>query len=189
MRIGIDLDGVCYDFGGSLIEYLVTHRKMNRKLLTPSTRWDFYLDWGLTLEDFLEACHEGAKAEVVFAYGDAFPGTHEALQRLVDAGHTLHVVTDRSFGGPGVSEAITAKWVARELPKIASLTFSPDKTVANVDAMIDDKLQNYDALEEQGCAVYLFDRPWNQDPGDHRHRVTSMDEFVDRILVSELEFA
>lgn len=182
MRIGIDLDGVCYDFGGSLVEYLVTHRKMDRKLLTPSKRWEFYLDWGMTLEEFLSACNEGARAGVIFLHGKAFPGTRRALQRIAAAGHTLHVITDRSFGGPGVSESNTAKWVARELPKIHALTFCPDKTVANIDMMIDDKLQNYDALVGIGVDAYLFDRPWNQDPGDDRKRVRSLSEFADRVL-------
>lgn len=183
LRIGVDLDGVCYDFDGSLAQFLTEHRNMDRSLLPPSTRWEFYLDWGLSLDEFLDACHEGVKADVVFTYGNAFPGTRSALERITARGHTLHVVTDRNFGGPGVSEAATARWVANELPKIKSLTFSADKTVANVDMMIDDKLQNYDALEAVGVDVYLFDRPWNQVPGDdHRKRVRSMHEFADRVL-------
>lgn len=189
-RIGIDLDGVVYDFVGSFRHHLITNCGFDPERVKSYERWEFYLDWEMTLEEFLRECHAGANAGIIFNHGDAFPGTREALQRIRDMGHTLHVVTDRSFGEAGTSEAATAKWVAKHLPKIESLTFSPDKTVANVDMMIDDKLQNYDALTRVGVDAWLLDRPWNAVPHDYyRQRVSTLAGFADMVDHKTLVYA
>lgn len=175
--VGIDLDGVCYDFADSLRTFLEgTHRKYPNP-----TRWEFYEDWGYSLEEFLDLCHDGVNAGVIFSHGDPFPGVRDALLRLRDAGHTLHVVTDRSFGKGGASEAATRVWLDTHQIPFDSLTFSADKTIVRTDYMIDDKLANYDALHAVGCNVFLLDRPWNQSRTP-RDRVTSVSEFADVVL-------
>lgn len=175
-RVGVDLDGVCYDFADSLRTFLEgTHRKYPEP-----TRWEFYEDWGFTLPEFIELCHEGVNAGVIFTEGDPFPGTVEALTRLHSAGHTIHIVTDRSFGSAGGSEAATRLWLDGHKIPFDSLTFTSDKTIVRADYFIDDKLQNYDELFAAGVEVYLFDRPWNQHPTP-RDRVSSLAEFVEKV--------
>lgn len=173
MRVGIDLDGVCYDFAASVREYLCQHaRSHTPDACGDATRWEFYEDWGLTLAEFLDVCHAGAGAGVIFTHGDPYPNVAEAFQRIRAAGHTIHVVTDRGFGEAGASEAATRAWLDRHGLRFDSLTFSADKTVVRLDVMVDDKPANYDALEAAGVDVYLLTRPWNK---HHRARRRVLD--------------
>lgn len=180
-RVGIDLDGVCYDFAASLRRYLWGWHRFEESACPEPTRWEFYEDWGLSLKDFLRMCHEGVDAGVIFTWGNPFPGVTEALSALRRAGHTLHVVTDRSFGSNGRSEAATRSWLDRHRLPFDSITFTSDKTVVRADYFIDDKIENYDALHAAGVEVYLFDRPWNQANGHPRDRVSSFAEFVEKV--------
>lgn len=185
MRVGWDVDGVSYDFVESVRKYVCEHKNMDRALTALYRRWEFYEDWGMTLKQFLEACDEGVDAGVIFTYGGALPGVRESMQRILDAGHTIHVITDRSFGSPGASEAATARWLAANLPPVQSLTFSRDKAIIRTDMMIDDKPQNYDDLVAVGCDARLLSMPWNQ-ANDERKRVDSVEEFADLVLSREL---
>lgn len=172
-RVGVDLDGVCYDFSASVREYL-THIGWAHSCPEP-TRWEFYEDWGLSLGGFLDICHDGVDAGVIFSYGDPYPRVREALRLIRAKGHTIHIVTDRSFGTNGASEAATRSWLDRHDLPFDSLTFSADKTVVRLDAMVDDKLANYDALDKAGVDVRLLTRAWNR-----------ADDFVPRQRVLDL---
>ena len=177
-RIGIDLDGVCYDFAASLRHYVQDHLGHHE---TPEPiRWEFYEDWGFDNTQFIDICHAGVDAGIVFSHGEPLPGVHDAFIRIKGAGHTIHIVTDRSFGRAGASESATRAWLdIHDLP-FDSLTFSADKTIARVDAMVDDKLANYDALAAAGVDAYLVTRPWNKQP-DNRQRVLDLLHFAEVI--------
>jgi hypothetical protein len=182
-KVGLDLDGVYYDFEESFRKFLVWIGVRRREQCPPSTHWNFYENWtddngrGLTLQQFLDYCHQGVNAGFIFTMGSPFPGVAQAHQALKDAGHSLHFITDRSFGLPGRSETATRQWLASHHLHFDSITFASDKTITRPDFMIDDKLENYDAMDSVGCEVYLLDRPWNKDDGSRR-RVTSLAEFV-----------
>lgn len=182
MRVGIDLDGVCYDFSASVREYLCNVAMSHSAArCTDPTRWEFYEDWGLSLGEFLTACHDGADAGVVFSYGEPYAHVGEAFQRIHQAGHSIHIVTDRSFGTNGASEAATRAWLDRHGLRFDSLTFSSDKTVVRIDTMVDDKLSNYDALEASGVKAYLLSRTWNQHDPQPRRRVLDLLHFAEVI--------
>lgn len=181
MRIGIDLDGVCYDFSGSLAHYLNTAGQLTPDQCTPPQRWEFYEDWGLDLRAFLAACHAGVDAGIVFTHGDPFPGTREALDKIKDAGHTIHIVTDRSFGKDGGSVTATARWLARHSLPYDSLTFTADKTAVRLDAMVDDKPANVAALTGAGVKTWMFDRAWNRGHCPTAPRVTTLNEYAEAL--------
>jgi 5'(3')-deoxyribonucleotidase len=181
MRVGIDLDGVCYDFSASLREYLRESGINPDGELADATRWEFYEDWGYTLDEFLEHCHAGVDAGYVFRHGRPYANTREAFDVIRAAGHTIHIVTDRSFGTVGgASQAATSEWLRAYGLSYDSLTFTADKTVVRLDTMVDDKLANYDALEAAGVAVYLLTRPWNKQEDD-RHRVLDLLHYAEVI--------
>lgn len=182
MRVGIDLDGVCYDFAASVREYLCnTVGTHDPDRCTDPTRWEFYEDWGLDLPAFLDVFHEGVNAGVIFTHGDPHPNVAEAFAVIHGAGHSIHIVTDRSVGEPGASEAATAAWLDRHGLRFDSLTFSADKTVVALDVMVDDKLANYDALDDAGVEAYLLTRPWNQVSDRPRRRVLDLLHFAEVI--------
>lgn len=180
MRVGIDLDGVCYDFAASVREFVTSAGIRFRHQCPDPTRWEFYEDWGMDLPEFLTACHRGVEAGTIFTHGEPYPGTRDALNAMKANGHTLHVITDRAFGRSGASEAATRAWLdAHRLP-FDSLTFTADKTIVRVDAMIDDKPANYDALNAAGVQVWMMDRPWNAAHPATR-RVSTLAEFAEVI--------
>jgi 5'-nucleotidase len=178
MRIGIDLDGVCYDFTNSLRYYLVEYEGFWEEDLTPSTCWDFYqVDWGLTFDEYKKYTDEGVDAGVVFLYGDTLPGAIDGLLSLKQAGHTLHACTNRFFGTKAKEN--TMKWLERTgLNNIFdTVTFSKDKTIINVDVFIDDYVGNYEELDAAGVDVVLLTQPWNEHKQD-AVRVPSWGDFV-----------
>lgn len=180
MRVGIDLDGVCYDFAASFRRYLHEHEGFPCWWTPQATRWEFYEDWGFTLDEFLNLFNRGVDAGVIFAHGQPYANTQEAFKWIKAAGHTIHIVTDRSMGRPGASEKATRVWLDKYDMPFDSLTFSADKTVVNLDVMVDDKPSNYEALRAAGVDARLLTRPWNQHVPDAR-RVRDLLHFAEVI--------
>jgi len=182
LDIGVDLDGVCYDFAASLRWWLASGGRPWGSMPDP-TCWHFYSgQWGMTLPEFIAACDEATNAGYLFAYGHPELGTRETLERFIGAGHRVHLITDRSFGRDGHAESNTRYWLAKHSIPFDSLTFTADKTAVPVDTMIDDKPENYDALEVAGHYPWLRSRPWNA--GHAGRRVESWADFaaaVDRL--------
>lgn len=69
MRVGIDLDGVCYNFAASVSAYLDTLGGLPGGYPEPR-HWEFYEDWGLDLFGFLRVCHAGVDAGIIFSHGE-----------------------------------------------------------------------------------------------------------------------
>jgi hypothetical protein len=183
VRIGIDLDGVCYDFADSLRNYLAKTNQSHLYSVKDGEpdKWHFYIDWGMTVEDFLDHCHRGADLGIIFAYGKPRDAAHDAVNFMKSMGNSIHIITDRSFGTKteyNSSEFNTRKWLNTHEFAYDSLTFSADKTCVDTDVFIEDKLENYDALVAVGVDCYLVNRPWNQVGADSRKRVSSVQEFA-----------
>lgn len=175
MRIGVDLDGVVYDYATPFTAYMrkVLH---NPDLAYPNC-WHFYQDqWGLTLEEFLSHMQDAVTAKAIFHTGDPIAGSVKALTALREQGHEIHIVTNRPQRG---ADRATKNWLDTHQIPHDSLTFSEDKTVVPVDVFLDDRPENYDSLVARGVTAVLFDQPWNR-----RHtgiRVSSWAEF--RMLI------
>ena len=154
MRVGIDLDHVVYPFTDVVAHYV--HEATGRPLdeLGPSTRWEFYVDWGYSLDEFLRLFAEGVDAGCIFGRGGPLPGAVPALRTLKALGHSLHVVTDRSVGR--CSQASTEAWLAEHHVPYDSVTYTSDKTVVRTEVFIDDRPENVLALREAECAAFLF---------------------------------
>lgn len=183
LRVGQDLDGVNFWFDRSYVAGCI-----ELGLLPADTpphkagRWDFFLDLEHTVEEFVANCHQLADAGLLW-HGQTIPGARTAWEAILDAGHEIHVVTDRSFGShPVASQVGTRAFLRTNGLRYHSLTFTADKTSVPTDVMLEDKLENYDALDATACRPYLINRPWNQVPGDDRRRVDTHDEFVAEVL-------
>jgi uncharacterized HAD superfamily protein len=181
MRVGVDLDGVCYDFAGSFIKYMngIDHKYSIPQNIEEVDKWHFYRDWGMTDEEFVKHCHNGTDDMVIFRQGPQRDNASEAIDFMRSFGNTIHIVTDRSFGTtPQSSEDNTRWWLFSHGIHYDTLTFSADKTCVETDVFIEDKLENYDALESAGVKCYLVDRPWNQDNTKYRKRIKSIQHFA-----------
>ena len=185
MRVGFDLDGVLYDFGNSVRRYLDSIGRpysFHADKDEPHT-WNFFEHWGMDRHEFAQICHDGADAGYVFT-GPARPNAVWAVQAVKEAGHTVVIITDRQFGSrPEVSHDNTRNWLAQHNIPYDELHFSADKTSVPTDIFVEDKLENYDALVNVGTPCVLIDRPWNQDEGDYRFRIS---DIVDYPAIVEL---
>lgn len=192
MRVGWDLDGVLFNFGDSVQRYLehTGQGHLWKSGPNPTPYWDFYKDWGWTGADFVKFCNDGADAEFIFC-GPAREGAVEAMAFSRRMGHTNVIITDRQFGTtPESSHRNTRNWLEEHGFPYDELYFSADKTVAPTDLFIEDKLENYDALDAAGVEVYLINRAWNQIEDDtSRRRIDTLEQYVQVIAARTLQYS
>lgn len=183
-RIGVDIDEPVFPW----IE--LAHAACEAAGITNGqqvTRWAMHEDYGVT-SDVLwsvlnEAYHNG-----MLLTGPPINDAVNQLQRLRNAGHTVHLATARGVEGPLATliRHHTILWLDREHIPHDTLTFSADKTIVQTDWFIDDGVHNYDAVRPF-TEVYLLNGPHNQFEDDRR-RVDSLKEFVDIVLIAEETF-
>lgn len=160
---------------------------------SPATRWEFYEDRGMDLQQFLDTCDVLADHGLLWNW-PVMAGFKTMWDAIIDAGHRLHVKTDRSFGShPAASEVGTRLWLRYNGLHATSVTFGKDKTAGEVcDVGLEDRLDNYDDLDDFGTVAYLIDRPWNQPDGADvvrerpwrpRRRIKTHDEFAEAVLL------
>lgn len=185
-RVGNDLDGVGHVFGDTLHNWLIHTGRGHLWKSGPTKKpiWNFFEEWGWTVEQFVQECNDAADAGILFD-GPLRPGYKDGIQKIADMGHTIVIHTDRPFGStPEVSEKITVEWLERNGVYYDELWFGPNKNESGCDFFIEDKLENYDSLVEHGTNAFLLNRPWNEVPGgDARNRIDSYDEYVEAISV------
>jgi hypothetical protein len=178
-RIGVDIDDVLMPWADTAHGICEAAGITNGATIT---HWEFWKDYGCdpqTVWDLLD------HATVHGGLYDAAPydGAADALQRLTDAGHTVHLVTARGFlaNGPLIRQ-LTCAWLDQWSIPHDSLTFATDKRVVPVDHFIDDSLRNYDQLDSAGVDVHLLTRSHNQVTPCHRRRVDSLAQFVELVI-------
>lgn len=189
MRVAVDLDGVVYDFVEALRHYLVTVHGYDPARLTPPTTWEFYPEWGMTAEEFLDHCTTATDTGWMFCTGEPIPGSKEALDTLRSEGHTIHIVTARNFGN--FSEINTRGWLDQYGIPRQSLTFAHDKSIIDADIFIDDKPSNVDKLRAANKNAWLLKDPAcpsRRDADGHPWLVETWGQFVGLVrATAELE--
>lgn len=179
-RIGLDLDGVCYEWERTA-RYMLLNILPNSPytkdgpLGKESTSWD-YIEENVSKDHWNWLWDEGVKLGL-FRHGHLFPGTIKAIRQLADIGDVI-VCTSR----PPQAVPDTVAWLAyQQLPirGIHILGKEPKSSIPTCDVWIDDKPENCKDLLTTGAFVCMPDRPWNQCgwvPGVTR--TFSWDEFV-----------
>lgn len=187
VRVGVDLDGVLYDFGASVRLYLDSigrHYGWKDDAAEPHD-WNFFEYWGMDRNEFRKICDDGVDAGYIFS-GDIRPHAKEAVNDIAEAGHEIIIITDRQFGSrPVNSHAATRNWLDMHGIWFDELVFSADKTCVPTDTFVEDKLENYDALVANGTKCFLINRPWNLVPGgDARERIADIWDYA--VAVSDM---
>lgn len=189
LRIGIDLDGVCYHWERTA-RYLLRERLPNSPyakdgpLGKESTSWNY-------IPDHVSNAHwqwlwtEGVK-EGLFRHGHIVKGAVEGLQTLAADGHDLIVITHR----PKQAVRDTLQWLSYlDMPfaGVHIMTQQERKSLAEpqCDVYVDDKPENVEDMEANTNAklVALFDQPWNQhfNPYGVIKRVVGWKDVVKRV--------
>lgn len=179
IRVGVDIDDVLTPWADTAHSICESAGITNGAKIT---RWEFWKDYGcepgLVWDLLDQATVNGGLYDT-----PPYPGAIEQLQRLADAGCTIHLVTARGFMANGpLIRRLTCDWLETWPFPHDSLTFSKDKRVVPTDFFIDDSLKNYDQLAETGTRVYLLNRSHNQVGPDNRRRVDTLEEFVNEVL-------
>lgn len=164
MRVGIDLDGCAADFGFEVRETLIELNhpaSLHPTFHNPVDNWYFYRAWGMDDKEFVNICDQGVDRGIIFSRSPMHMFTKDAFDLIKAKGHEIHIVTDRSFGSK--SEQNTLDWLDRNLLHYDYITFTADKTsVPELDVMVDDKPENFEALNNAGILTYMLTRPWNK---------------------------
>jgi hypothetical protein len=178
VRVGIDIDDVLYPW------YDVAHQICTRAGITNGatpTSWQPFHEYGCTDQQWFDALAAATLTGELYSAAP-FPGTPEQLSRLIDAGHTVHLVTARGFMQNGTEiRQSTIEWLDDWSIPHHSLTFAKDKRAVLTDVFLDDAAHNYDQIDDH-TEVWLLHAPHNVSARAGRRSVPSVAAFVDLIL-------
>lgn len=182
MRIGWDSDGVLYRFTKAYHSWMNENHGMSLDLEAEAQTWNWFEEFGQTVEDFKQCMTASVDAGHLFWQGELYePQIAQNIADLKAAGHTNHLVTYRFSGKSACPRQATQHFYASNNIQFDSITYAKDKTSVPTDVFLEDNLDNYDALEAAGVTAYLVNRPYNL-RNDNRRRVNSVDEFTKLIL-------
>jgi 5'(3')-deoxyribonucleotidase len=173
--IAVDMDGVIYDFAAALRNHLHLNEGVDRTTMPEPTKWEFWDEWGMTESEWVAACTRGVEMGIVFRTGEPVGDAVAALRALANAGHIIHLVTSRFFGGP-LAYAHTALWLKDWAIPHHSLTFTRNKGAIAADVAVDDHVDNVLQYAQAGTVCALWDQPWNRYA--NLPRVSSWAEFL-----------
>lgn len=176
--VGIDMDGVMYDFAGAFKEYCA--ERLNRTDLPDPRHWEFYEDWGLSKETFYEWLTDATINDYLFYRGNAYDNTIAGWKKLRDMGLRIHILTHRHIEAVGQ----TAEWLQEHGFIPDSMHFGFDKTLLEAIAIdqaaaIDDYTKYYDEYEQVGVKAFLRTHEWNKN--HHGRRVDDLLGFADAV--------
>lgn len=158
-RVGVDIDDVLFPWYDRAHTASVT-AGIADILHTPHT-WHPYREYGCEPQAWYDALAVATLDGTLYA-GEPMPGVVDALTRIRDAGHTVHLVTARGHLAHGAAiKTQTIQWLDEHTIPHDTLTFSRDKTVVPCDWFIDDNVDNATAVAATGARAYLHRQPWN----------------------------
>lgn len=182
MRIGFDVDGVIYRFTKAYHIWLNANRGMSLDPEVEAQTWDWFTEWE-SQDEFIMNLHDGVDSGDLYWQGELYePSIAQNLLDLRAAGHTIHVVTARTFGIQKCPEEATRHFFSNNGLIFDTLDITRDKTSVPTDLFLEDSLRNYRDLELAGMTSYLVNRPYNQVKNSNMRRVNTVDEFTKLIL-------
>jgi hypothetical protein len=188
MKIGLDLDGVCFNFTDALYSYAVHHQLIEPSASRIASTWDWFKhEWGWESGEFAERMTDAIEFWDLYARpGLVYPGVVEGVAELRRQGHTIHIITDRArFGPPGMAAEQTYRWLDAEGVEFDTVTFAQHKAaVLRADVAFDDAPHHWRAYQDAGAVCVLRDHPYNQDC-EPALRTPTFDGFV--TLVNSLD--
>lgn len=181
--VGVDLDGICFNFLGAFCKWLEDKAgvKMPEDEEITSYYWYETVD-GLDKDTFWDEFHKFGYAQG-YRNLNLLPGTLEALDALVNAGHELIYITNRpSYARECTIAALaTHNFPFRDRLIFARGSKAPVIREYNVDAFIDDSPRTIaEICVNTDARIYCRDYPFNRSIHDIHNfiRVRSWSEFL-----------
>lgn len=170
--LGVDLDGVCADYGQVFRELVAREKGMDPSDIAIQSSWNFpESGWPVADEEEYKVLHRrGVMEQHMLATMPAIPGASDALWRLSDAGVHIRIITHRLYVPWGHADVIgdTVRWLqqpresdGRPLIPYRDLCFMGDKTDVGADLYVDDAPHNIEALRRSRADVICFEQPYN----------------------------
>jgi FMN phosphatase YigB (HAD superfamily) len=169
----IDIDGVLYPFPEMFTPYAAG--RLGRELELDTTNWEFYEDWGIDYDGFLDLLTQGVGERRLWWEGAPYVDVPGAVEHLREAGHRLHLVTARDVTGAEAAMAATSHWLAEHDLRVESVNLAQDKPLVlaalDLDPLaciaVDDGPHHVLAWERAGVFAVVLDR-WGTYRGTHR---------------------
>lgn len=155
MNIGIDIDGVVYNW---VDQYRAFAEWRYDKYDYPEIEvWSFYKEWGITTPEFLD--HLASYPEFIYQEGECVPGAVLGLRALSAAGHKLYALTAR----PDEAISVTFDFLLDLGVRWHGIVVGDDKGQLKTDVMLDDGPHNIEALQAAGHPrPIVFSQKWNR---------------------------
>lgn len=170
LRIGLDLDGVCYQWE-STARYMVRQRMLARGETPPPElyrrfqHWDWLKEYS-TPDDWKWLWNEGITEGGVYRYGHVVEGAIDGVRELTSIADVT-IVTSR----PKIAVHDTMAWLGLMFDKcpLAGVAIQSDGQKKSEvkpcpDIFIDDAKHNFDdMLDNTESAIIQYWQPWNAD--------------------------
>jgi 5'(3')-deoxyribonucleotidase len=159
--LGIDMDGVICDFNAG---WMRLHADEFGSDLHPEmvTGWDglHELAGFADMDAFWRWAQGTADRPSIFRHLELFPGVLETMQRLVDAGHHIVVLTAK----PDWAVPDTLRWLADRRIPTREIHFLEEKHKVACDVYLDDSPSVLEALvvHRPEALVCRMVQPWNR---------------------------
>ena len=154
---GVDLDGVCFDFYGSIREQAAQWMKRPIEELTPQFTYGF-TEWNINDYGGYEELHQHLLDQRYFAATPPLPNVPEVMQRLSDDEVHIRIITHRLYISGAHEQAVsqTVEWLDRYDIPYRDLCFMKDKPAVGADLYIEDTERNIVALRAGGHPTIAF---------------------------------
>lgn len=191
--IGIDLDGVLYNFSKIVTKAFLEAGIINeQQAVKPHLNWGFYKEaWGMDDRTFWDNFKILVKDGKIYWVGDVHGEPTDALVELATDFGDIYLVTARNIPGCAVeAKAATHYWLQENLGPVpwSGVLVNSDKTCINADIFVDDSVSNLKKLHAAGTLAVCLDRPWNQEwEGDRIWEISQLPDFIRKLKTRSQE--
>lgn len=159
MRIGVDVDSVLADLSGAVSR--LWNQDYPDKPIAPEdwNQWDFYKVLGISLNAFYRYMDAAWRDYPLMNIQE--DDVYKSLIRLRDAGHHIHIITNRNHD----TTPYVVEWLQRWAIDYHALTFNCAPGVSKFEYPIDVLIDDNPNLARQvpiNKTLFLRDHPWNR---------------------------
>jgi 5'(3')-deoxyribonucleotidase len=170
--LGVDLDGVCADFYGSMKE--IAAEWLGKSGADLPTEVGYGLEeWGINQREYRKLHRFAVTQRNLFRRMEPIRGCGPVLRRLSAQGVRIRIITHRLYIEyfHQTSVAQTVEWLDDHGIPYWDLCFMREKGEVGADLYIDDAPMNIEALQREGKDVIVFTNSTNRHmdtDSDHR---------------------